>query len=192
MRELQTKMNFGHPIWPSAAILRKYMKVVFWSEMARNANKNEFRASKLAAGGHIGQKMKVAFRSNKMVRNANENEFHTKRKVTFWSEMSRPSIMVWVVSLQAHRFYRKLVRHIYLRYSRARDILYTTVSCFFSGGDHTKNPKNVHPPKYVWIPPLVAHSISYPLLYILNPPMESVIPSHLFVCSYSQAWSSVS
>ena len=33
----------------------------------------------MAAGGHIEQQMKVAFRSNKMVRNENENEFRTSK-----------------------------------------------------------------------------------------------------------------
>ena len=53
-REMQMKMNFGHPKWPPTAIFRK--KVVFSSEMARNANENEFRTSKMATGGHFQDK----------------------------------------------------------------------------------------------------------------------------------------
>ena len=56
-REMQTKMNFGHPKWPPAAILWKKMKVAFWSEMARNANKSEFQTSKMATGGHFEKRM---------------------------------------------------------------------------------------------------------------------------------------
>ena len=51
--EMQTKINFGHPKWPPAAIFRKKMKVVFWSEMVRNANENEFRTSRMATGNRF-------------------------------------------------------------------------------------------------------------------------------------------
>ena len=41
----------------------------------------------------------------------------------------RPSCFEWY-HFRLTVLYRKLVRHISLQYSRARDILYTTVSCF--------------------------------------------------------------
>jgi len=53
----------------------KKMNVAFGSEMARNANENEFRISKMVASGHFEKKMKVAFWSE-MARNATENELN--------------------------------------------------------------------------------------------------------------------
>ena len=46
--EMRSKVNFGHPKWPTAAILSKMSKkieVAFRSEMARNAIESEFRTS---------------------------------------------------------------------------------------------------------------------------------------------------
>ena len=74
--EIQSKVNFGHPKWPTAAILSKISKeneVTYRSEMARNAIKSEFRTSKMGAGSHL-VKNKVAYRSE-MARNAIESEF---------------------------------------------------------------------------------------------------------------------
>ena len=153
-REIQTKINFGHPKWPPAAILWKKMKVAFSSELTRNANVNEFRTSKMAAGCHfvkkkwklhfdlkwqemqtkinfghpkwlpaaiLSKKMKVVFWSE-MVRNANENEFQTSKLATGGHFEKRMKVLI-----------------ISLQYSRARDILYTTVSCLtilLSGWSH--------------------------------------------------------
>ena len=53
---MQSKVNFGHPKWPTAAILSniyKQIKVAYRSEMARNAIKSEFRTSKMSAGHHL-------------------------------------------------------------------------------------------------------------------------------------------
>jgi deoxyhypusine synthase len=52
------------------AILKKKMKIVFLSEIVRNANENGFQTSKMATGGHL---------ENKMARNTNENEFLTSK-----------------------------------------------------------------------------------------------------------------
>jgi hypothetical protein len=50
---LLSKINFEHPKWPSAAILKKKRKLRFDFEMVRN--ENGFRTSKMAA------KIKVLF-----------------------------------------------------------------------------------------------------------------------------------
>ena len=49
-REMRSKVIFGHPKWPPAAILWNKKKVAHWSEMARNAIKSDFQSSKMAAG----------------------------------------------------------------------------------------------------------------------------------------------
>ena len=51
--EMRSKVNFGHPKWPTAAISSKisiFFKVAYRSEMARNAVESEFRTSKMGAG----------------------------------------------------------------------------------------------------------------------------------------------
>ena len=55
-REMHSKVIFCHPKWPLAAILWKKKKVAYWSEMARNAIKSDFRSSKMAAGNHFVKK----------------------------------------------------------------------------------------------------------------------------------------
>ena len=101
-REMQTKINFGHPKWPPAAIFWKKMKLVFSSELTRNTNEKEFRTSKMSFLSEMSKnankklisdiqngcrqpfwakKMKIAFWSE-MVRNANENEFQTSKMAT--------------------------------------------------------------------------------------------------------------
>ena len=50
---MRLKVNFGHPKWPTAAILSKKSpknKVEYRSEMVRNAIETEFRTSKMGAG----------------------------------------------------------------------------------------------------------------------------------------------
>ena len=44
--EMRSKVNFGHPKWPTSAILSKMskkIKVAYRSEMARNAIESEIR-----------------------------------------------------------------------------------------------------------------------------------------------------
>ena len=56
---MRSKVNFGHPKWPTAAILSKISKknkVAYRSEMAKNAIKGEFRTSKMGAGGYFVKK----------------------------------------------------------------------------------------------------------------------------------------
>ena len=57
-REMYSKVIFGHPKWPLAAILKKKSKkkVAYWSEMARNAIESDFQSSKMAAGSHFVEK----------------------------------------------------------------------------------------------------------------------------------------
>ena len=55
-REMRSKVIFGHPKWPWRPFcdkISKKIKVAYWSEMARNAIKSDFRSSKMAAGGHF-------------------------------------------------------------------------------------------------------------------------------------------
>ena len=55
---MQSKVNFGHPKWPTAAIMSKISKtkVAYRSEMARNMIESEFRTSKMGVGGHFVKK----------------------------------------------------------------------------------------------------------------------------------------
>ena len=53
---MRSKVNFGYPKWPTAAILSKISKInkfAYRSEMARNAIESEFRTSKMADGSHF-------------------------------------------------------------------------------------------------------------------------------------------
>ena len=57
--EILSKVTFGHPKWPTAAILSKKfktIKIAYRSELARNAIKGEFRTFKVSAGGHLVKK----------------------------------------------------------------------------------------------------------------------------------------
>ena len=50
--EMRSKVNFGHPKWPTSAILSKIsnkIKVSYRSEMARNAIESDFRNTKWPA-----------------------------------------------------------------------------------------------------------------------------------------------
>ena len=50
------EMNFGHPKWPTSAILSKISKKKFDAyrcEMDRNEIESDFRTSKIAAGSHF-------------------------------------------------------------------------------------------------------------------------------------------
>ena len=58
---------------------QKKFKVAYRSEMARNAIENEFRTSKMGAGGHFVKiKNKVTYLSE-MARNATESDFRTSK-----------------------------------------------------------------------------------------------------------------
>ena len=53
---MRSKVNFGHPKWPTAAILSqnsKKIKVAHRSKMARSAIECEFQTSKMADGSHF-------------------------------------------------------------------------------------------------------------------------------------------
>ena len=81
---MRSKVNFGHPKWPTSTILSKIskqIKVAYRSEMARNAIESEFRTSKMADVSHfvkISKQIKVAYRSE-MARNAIESKFQTSK-----------------------------------------------------------------------------------------------------------------
>ena len=53
--EMRSKVKFGHPKWPTSAILSKISKtkVAYRSEMARNEIERDFRTSKMADGSHF-------------------------------------------------------------------------------------------------------------------------------------------
>ena len=55
---MRSKVIFGHPKWPPAAILlfKKKIKVEYRYEMATNVIKSDFRSSKMAAGSHFVKK----------------------------------------------------------------------------------------------------------------------------------------
>ena len=51
--EMRSKVNFGHPKWPTTTILSKIskkVKVAYQSEIIRNVIESEFRTSKMGAG----------------------------------------------------------------------------------------------------------------------------------------------
>ena len=54
--EMRSKVNFGHPNWPTSAILSKIskkIKVAYRCEMDRNEIESDFGTSKMAAGSHF-------------------------------------------------------------------------------------------------------------------------------------------
>ena len=55
---MRSKVIFGHPKWPPAAILSKIQKVVYRFEMARNEIESDFRTYKMATGRHFCKKKK--------------------------------------------------------------------------------------------------------------------------------------
>ena len=88
-REMQMKMNFGHLKWSPAAILKK--KVVFWSEMARNTNENEFRTSKMPTDNRLREKLNkciLIWNIEVQTKMAGGNHFE-KMKLSIWFEMVR-------------------------------------------------------------------------------------------------------
>ena len=102
-REMHSKVIFGHPKWPPAAILWKKIKVAYWSEMARNAIKSDFSVIQNEPLAAILWKKKVAYWSE-MARNAIESDFRSSKmaagshfvekiKVVYWSEMARNAIV---------------------------------------------------------------------------------------------------
>ena len=81
--EMRSKVNFGHPKWPTSAILskiKKKIKVAYRSEMARNAIESEIRTSKMADVSHFVKNLnkKVAYRFE-MARNEIESDFRTSK-----------------------------------------------------------------------------------------------------------------
>ena len=50
---MRSKVNFGHPKWPMAAILLKFKKNTYRFEMASNVIESEFRTSKMADCSHF-------------------------------------------------------------------------------------------------------------------------------------------
>ena len=58
---MRSKVNFGHPKWPTAAILFEISiqnKGAYRSEVASNAIESEFRTSKMADGSHLVKNFK--------------------------------------------------------------------------------------------------------------------------------------
>ena len=65
--EMRSKVNFGHPKWPTAILSKKKKKNPYWSKMARNVIDGSHFVKNL-------KKIKVAYRSE-MARNAFKSEF---------------------------------------------------------------------------------------------------------------------
>ena len=86
---MRTKVNLGHPIlygrrqrFCQNFKKKVNIKILYGSEMARNAIESEFRTSKMADGSHFVKfKKKVAYRSE-MARNAIESNFWSSKVAT--------------------------------------------------------------------------------------------------------------
>ena len=103
---MRLKVIFGHPKWPPAAILlKKIIKVVYWSEMTRNVIKSDFRSSKMAAGSHFVKKKSCVLIWNcekcdqkwfSVIQDGRRQSFCAKKskkiKVAYWSEIARNAI----------------------------------------------------------------------------------------------------
>ena len=76
-QEMRSKVIFGHPKWPPAAILWKKIKVAYWSEMPRNAIESDFWSSNMAAGSHFVNKIVYL---SEMARNAIESTDEKNQK----------------------------------------------------------------------------------------------------------------
>ena len=67
---MRSKVNFGHPKWPTAAILSSISninKVAYRSELARNAIESEFRTSKMADGSHFVKKIQKKIKNSVLI-----------------------------------------------------------------------------------------------------------------------------
>ena len=90
-REIDSKMIFGHPKWPPAAILWNLKnKVVYWSEMARNAIESDFRSSKMATGSHFVKKTGAYW--SEMARNAIKGDF---RSSNIAAGKNKSCVLIW-------------------------------------------------------------------------------------------------
>ena len=58
--EMRSKVKFGHPKWPTSAIVKKNkkIKVAYRCEMDRNEIESDFRTSKMATGSHFVKNFK--------------------------------------------------------------------------------------------------------------------------------------
>ena len=98
--EMRSKVIFGHPKWLLAAILWK-TKVAYWSELARNAIKSDFRSSKMVAGSHFVKKKRVVYWCE-MARNAIESDFRSSKMAAGSHFVKKLHISLkW----QIHQFY---------------------------------------------------------------------------------------
>ena len=96
---MRSKVNFGHPKWPTAAILSKISKLgkdAYRSEMAKNAIKSDF--------GHQKCVPAAILYLSEMARNAIESEFRTGFKLrssnlthTLLIQISRTSSIIDIV-----------------------------------------------------------------------------------------------
>ena len=103
---MRSEVNFGHPKWPTAAILSKISK-----QMARNAIESEFRTSKIGAFNHFVKTFFLNFRidlkwpeiPSEMEKKIGHPKWPTaailskmskKKKVAHRSEMARNAIKI--------------------------------------------------------------------------------------------------
>ena len=98
MAIMRLKVIFGHPKWPPAAILLKKIKVAYWSEMARNVIKSDFRSSKMAKKIQKNKSCVLIWNSEKcdrkwfsIIQNGRRQPF-CEKKVVYWSETARNAI----------------------------------------------------------------------------------------------------
>ena len=119
-----SKVNFGHPKWPTAAVLSKISKKIKfridlkWPEMRSKVNFGHPRWPMAAILSKISKKNKVAYRSE-MAINAIENEFrtstmsaggHFKKKKEFHIDLKWPEI--WSTAIILSKIKKKLKLHI--------------------------------------------------------------------------------
>ena len=119
---MRSKVNFGHPKWPTAAILskmscnqkwisdmqniKKQKHSVKWPEMWSKVNLGHPKWPTAVILSKISKQIKVAYRSE-MARNAIKSEFRSSKmgagghfvkkkykKVSYWSEMARNAIEI--------------------------------------------------------------------------------------------------
>ena len=140
---MRSKVNFGHPKWPTAAILSKIStkkRVEYPSEMARNAIGSEFRTSKMGAGGYFVK----MFWKKSFVLIWNGQKFHRKlvldiqngRRQPFCKKITKIQIMVliwngkkWFLDIQ-NGYRRPFKKKEHLQKNWASDLNNVQTDCW--------------------------------------------------------------
>ena len=130
--EMRSKLIFGHPKWPLAAILWKKIKVAYWSEMSRNAIESDFQSPKMAAGSHFVEKNQscvLIWNGEKcdrkwfsVIQNGRRQPFVKKNKscVLIWNGEKCDRKWLSVIQKAAGSHFVKKKLRIYLKWSEMR------------------------------------------------------------------------